>query len=152
MKVPHWFELLGSKYDKTLAKELDVPIAHIAGVRGALGIQSYRQERLKSGYLLPAIRWKKYLRLRRQKIPQEFWPSALGFIPKHGLTAAECMEEWLFCNRKGLYYNPRFAQKPRLRRKVYKAKASHRKHQAPKGDASLDLAERDDETFNVGDV
>ena len=152
MKVPEWFEQLGTRYDSTIGREFDIPALWVSSCRKALGIESYYFMKKKTGTLRKSARVKKYNRLRNMKIPRSAWADALGFVHRAGLTPNECLEEWLHCYKKGLHYNPNFPRKWKLRQKVNKAKAGMRLHRAPVGDPSDDLVDRDDESFNVGDV
>ncbi len=153
-KVPVWFADLGFKTDAAIAREHGILANGVSACRCALGIEPFCQNKRRHGYLKNSERWRKYLRLRKQKIPPTSWPDALGFGYRFGLTPKECMEEWIYCHTKKLTYNPRYPHKRHLRIKVTEAhaKVRERTKHLPNGSVSEDMIEHDNELLNIEDL
>lgn len=157
MKVPEWFAKVGTMTDNKLARQEQLDVPMVSAVRKALGVPMYRNLRFSlKRKLKPTERWNRYLRLRQQKVPKELWANALGFHDTRLFTAHEQLEEWLYCRRKKLHFNPRWPKKPSnvKKKRHYRIKSAKEKKlkQQPRGEAAPDTAERIDDSFEPGDV
>ena len=155
LDVPAWFLDLGKKTDAEIAKDTDLPVIRVASVRRALGISTLRDQAMitmkRTRLLPPKHRWRRYNRFKSLGVPRELWPDALGFTTVGAMSAADCMEEWLYSRRNGLSFNALWPNKPKfIKRQNGFFKPGPRRFRTLPSKPTKEVLKEDDTDFEVG--
>lgn len=155
MHVPAWFAELGYDADTRIADRWGVPAETVRHVRYALNVPAFRPRKTK---FEKEDRLERFERLRRNHVPKKLWAKSLGFedLPYCGLTANDCLEDWIYCLKNNLEYVSDIPRKPKIRKKfeakIRKRTLRPRTRSAPERvPLTPSVSEKEDESFSPGD-